>query len=238
MGDKQLSCTNGTAGLSLRLCRALIIFVLVLCERSSSAAASSDPDAALRTITLLQHDVGRLPLGTTSLTHAERAALRVAESSLAFLHHSWTSGTTTSAAYVQSLDNDDRIINAVSRFGSDKRQRAIFFVRDDLGLKERNCRATLARGGRGLGADVNVAVTTKLAGSVVKGYDIYWNWAFLVDTEQPTKLNRQSSPATGRVPAGLIMFWAHKGKEDLMKDTALPVHLGSGSSAFDLPVYE
>jgi hypothetical protein len=223
---------------SFRLCRALIIFVLVLCERSSSAAASGARDAALHTITLLQHDVAHLSLDTTSRTHAERAALDGAESSLAFLRHSWTSGTTTSAAYVRSLDNDDRIIIAASSYASDKRRRAIFFVRDDLGLKERNCRATLARGGRGLGADVNVAVTTKLAGHAVKGYDIYWNWAFLVGTEQPTKLSRQSSPATGRVPAGLIMFWAHKGKEDLMKDTALPVHIGGGSSAFDLSVYE
>jgi hypothetical protein len=224
--------------ISFGLCPALILLALMLCERPMTARAATGHLDSLGTLTTLQHEVAHPPFGTTKLTAPERSALESAESSLTFLHRHWTADTEASPAYVRSLLNDEHVLHAASTFAPARRQRAIFFVRDDVALKERHCRYTLARGGHGLGADLDVSVTTKFGGRIVKGYDIYWNWAFLVGIEQPTKLNRQSSPATGRVPAGLLLFWARKGKEDLMKDTQLPVHVGDGSTAFDLSVYE
>ena len=202
----------------------------------SSLGAYAQPKPPFLQVTAqLRSDIALL-VRREDLTMPEKHALAEADASIAFLRAEWSVESNVSHAYLSSVLNDDRVINAARKYSAERRLHAIRFVRDDVGVKAENCRVNRANGGTGLGKDVKVAVTTKLAGSTVGGYDIAWTWAFLVDTEKPIMLNTQSSPAIGTVPPGLILFWARKANVD-MPNSRKTLRAVARAAAFDLPVY-
>jgi hypothetical protein len=209
--------------------------VMLLVASGGLAQATPDPVEFIMASTDLQHSLSRLD-ELPNLTATEKEAVTAAKASLDFLNQNWSINTIVSDPYLASLKYDNRVIMAAYEYSAERRLRAILFVRDDTGAKEENCRANRgASTTASLGKDVMVSATTKLSGASVKGYDVMWAWAFLLDQEKPLSLNTQSSPAVGMVPPGLIMFWARKNGVDL-PESRKPIRVGAGAPVFDLTV--